>query len=417
MERAFFENNRRRLLETILQQEDSVLVLFSGLPHRRTADENYPFYANRSFVYLTGLEQEDLVYLAWRSGGQIHETLFLPPVDAMHLRWRGRMLRPEQATDASGIADTAARGSFSAALHRLLCGMTRPAVYLDFDPPAQGQPPEPAQAFADTVQKDYPWCSLGSCHNALQRLRTIKQPEELAALRRSLRLTDEGIRAMLHACRPGMFEYQLRAVFEKTLADHGARQPAFDTIVAAGENALVMHYPEQDAQIGDGDMILIDLGAQCGLCGADISRVFPANGRFTPQQKRLHDASLSTITYICQHLQAGMSMRDIDRLGHIHLLEKLRAMGLAETLEQVRDYCWHSISHHLGFDTHDDNDYTMPLAPGMVFTMEVGVYVPQWGEGVRIEDNILMTDRGCENLSTFIPRTVEEIEAVMAEKE
>lgn len=415
MERAFFEGNRQRLLTALDVQGEWVLVLFSGLARRRSADEDYPFFGNRNFAYLTGLEKEDLVYLAWGRDGQHHETLYLPPVDEMRERWMGRMLHPEQVEGQCGIAETADRGRFDADLHRLLCGMAQPTVYADMDPAGEGRPLELGESFAERVRRTYPWCVIRNCHLPLQRLRTVKQPSELEALRQSIAVTDEAIRAMLKACRPGMYEYQLRSVFEKELADRGWREPSFETIVGAGKNALVMHYPEQDCVIQDGDMVLVDLGAQVGLVGADISRVFPANGHFTQRQKQLHDASLSTITYLCEHLKAGMSMRDIERIGAENLVPKLRDMGLLEKPEELRRYCWHNISHHLGFDTHDDNDYAMPIAAGMVFTMEVGIYVPQWGEGVRIEDNILMTEQGCENLSAYIPRTVEEIEAAMAE--
>lgn len=415
MEQKYFADNRRRLWAQ-LPEEDMVFICFSGRGKRRTADEDYPFYANRSFVYLTGLEQEDLVYMAWRQEGAVRETLFLPETDPMYARWMGRMLQPEQIGPISGISDVESRKGFEAAFHRLAENSAGLTVYLDFDPPAEGQDREPAQNFGARIRREWPWCQIRNAHPALRRLRSVKTPAELESLRESIRLTDQGIRAMLRACRPGLYEYQLRAVFEQVLADQGARVPAFDSIVAAGKNTLVMHYPEQDCEIRDGDLILVDVGAQLGLCGADISRVFPANGRFTQRQKALQRASAGVIDQLCLRLRPGMAMKEIDRMTGQLLLEALRPMGLAETLEDVDNYRWHSTSHHLGLDTHDDCDYTLPLAPGMVFTMEVGIYVPQWGEGVRVEDDILMTERGCENLSRQIPREIPEIEALMKEE-
>lgn len=417
MDRAFFEENRNHLLQALPVQDEWVLVLFSGFPRRRSADEDYPFLGNRNFAYLTGFEKDNLIYVAWGKGNERHEMLYLPPVDDIRERWMGRMIHPEQVEPRCGIAEKADRESFETDFHRLVSNMAGPTVFVDMDPAGDGRPAEPGEAFAGDVRRRYPWCRIQNCHRTLQRLRTIKQPQELEELRQSIAVTDRAIRAMLKACHPGMHEYQLRSVFEKELADCGWREPSFETIIGAGRNALIMHYPEQDCIIRDGDMILIDLGAQAGFVGADISRVFPANGKFTERQRLLHDSSLSTITYLCEHLKPGMRMTDIDRIGAENLLPKLRAMGLLENAEELPKYCWHNISHHLGFDTHDDNDYTMPIAAGMVFTMEVGIYVPQWGEGVRIEDNILMTDHGCENLSDCIPRTVEEIESAMADKE
>ncbi len=415
MDRLFFAGNRRRLRQLALWADDHILVMFSGLPKRRSADEDYEFYGNRNFAYMTGLTNADLVYLAWQQKGDWKEILFLPDTDPIYERWMGRMLHADQVEPVSGINETRSRTEFEGFFHRLVGGMCCPTVWLDFDPPSAGQAREPAQQFADTLRHRYPYCRLANCHGLLQQMRTIKQPEEIDCLRRSIDVTKEGIEAMLHACRPGLYEYQLRSVFEKVLADQGFREPAFETIVGAGRNSLVMHYPEQDSVIRDGDMILIDLGAQCGFCGADISRVFPANGHFTPRQRQLHEASISTISYLCDRIRPGMSMRDIDLIGDENLARKLEEMGLLEGGRTVEDYRWHTISHHLGFDTHDDNDYGMPIAPGMVFTMEVGVYVEDWGEGVRIEDIILVTEDGCENLSIHIPREIHEIEAVMAQ--
>ena len=317
MDQSFFIGNRQRLLDTI-PQDEAVVVLFSGLPRRRTADEDYPFYASRSFVYLTGLEKEDLVYLARKKDGKWEETLFLPDTDPMQERWTGRMLHTEQVEPRSGITQTRSRTAFDAAFRRMIAGMACPTLWLDFDLPAANQQPEPAQTFAAAVQQQYPWCRIANCHPALQRLRSVKQPEELEDLRRSIQITHEGIRAMLTACKPGMYEYQLRAEFEKVLADRGVREPAFDTIVGAGKNALVMHYPEQDGKAEDGDLVLIDLGAQWGYCGADISRVFPANGHFTDRQKQMHHASVATIEYLLEHVKPGMPITDVDRLSHEH---------------------------------------------------------------------------------------------------
>ncbi len=415
MDKTFFTGNRRRLLAE-MGEGDFVLLAFSGHAPRRSADEDYAFYANRNFAYLTGITQKNVVYLAWRRGTEQGETLFLPETDAMYERWHGRMMRPDAARTCSGIAQIEPRTALDDRVEELLGTMESPCLWLDIDPPAAEQGPETAQKYAASLREKHPDLEQKDMHPILSRLRTVKQPEEIEQLRRSIDITDAGIREIYRVCRPGMYEYQLRAAFEKVLADEGVREPAFSTIVAAGPSALVMHYPEQDRRIEDGHMVLLDLGAQYGFCGADISRVFPANGTFTDRQKQLHDASLSAIDYLCGAVKPGMAMADIDPMTREFLFPKLRAMGLAETEEDVKKYVWHRTSHHLGFDTHDVNDYTLPICPGMVFTMEVGIYVEDWGEGVRIEDDILITETGCENLSHHIPRTVEDIEALLAQR-
>lgn len=405
MERAYFEGNRRRFWAQL--EGDGVLVLFSGRSYRRSADEDFPFYAHRDFVYFTGLTQKNLIYLGVRRDGKVQETLFLPAVDPMKERWTGRMLRPEQVTDTCGITATADVTDFE---HSFAALMTENLpLLLDIDPPADNQPKEPAQQFAEKWQDK---AEIRDCHHVFVALRMVKQPCEIEALRRAIDLTGQGIQIMWGACYEGLYEYQLRNVFNSVVADR-AQELAFDTIVAAGKNALCLHYPEQDAQVKNGDMVLIDLGAKVDFLCADISRVFPVSGHFTERQKAMHQASLSTITYLCERVKPGMTLRDVERLGDENLQAELGNMGLLTDGKTPRDYRWHAISHHLGLDTHDICDRSAPFVPGMVITMEVGVYVTEWGEGVRIEDDILITETGCENLSAFIPRTVAEIEDLM----
>lgn len=406
MEKAYFEGNRRRFWA---QAGDGMLVLWSGRPYRRSADEDYPFHAHRDFVYFTGLTKENLIYLGIRRDGELKETLFLPTVDPMKERWTGRMLRPEQVTETCGITQTADVGGFEEVFAGLMGEMPGLPLLLDIDPPADYQPKEPAQQFAEKWQDK---AEVRDCHGIFVKLRMVKQPCEIEALRRAIDLTGQGIQIMMGACYEGLYEYQLRNVFDSVVADK-AQELAFDTIVAAGKNALCLHYPEQDAPVKNGDMVLIDLGARTDFLCADISRVFPVSGHFTERQKAMHEASLSTITYLCERVKPGMTLKDVERLGDENLQEKLGAMGLLSEGKTPRDYRWHAISHHLGLDTHDICDRTAAFVPGMVITMEVGVYVPEWGEGVRMEDDILITETGCENLSLAIPRTVEEIEELM----
>lgn len=415
MTKEFYTENRKRFLDALNLTDESGVILFAGLPRRRTADESYPFYASRDFVYLTGLEQEDLVYFARQKNGKLTETIFVPAADPSHERWTGRMLHTEQVEPISGIEVIKERKQFETALREMLYSSVSPALYFDFDPPSRGICDEPAQKLASEIRRDYPFCAVNNCHPFLMRQRAIKRTEELNELAESIRVTGEGIRAMLCAVKPGMYEYQLRGIFEAVLADKGLRTPAFSTIIGAGKNSLVMHYPEQDCRIEDGDIILADLGAQFGHCGADITRMFPANGKFTERQKLLHDMARDNADYLLGILKPGMTFEEAARIGDEELLPKLKALGLAEELKDVRKYRWHSRSHHLGFDVHDDCDYDLPFAAGMVITMEVGLYVEPWGEGVRVEDDFLFTEDGCVNLSAGIPRTTEEIEAIMAE--
>ena len=409
MERAFFEGNRRRFWEAV--EGDGMVAVFSGRPQRRSADEDYPFHANRNFAYLTGLTQENLIYFGFRRDGQTEEILFLPQVDAMRERWRGRMLHPEQVMPMCGISHVESRERFEDFFRDFQQENPSLPLYLDMDPPSPWQALEPAQQWAE-LWKDR--MCVRDCHGILTGLRMVKQPCEIAALRRAIALTDQGIRILIGACYEGIYEYQLKNVFNTVVADQ-ARELAFDTIVAAGKNALCMHYPEQDAPVKNGDMVLLDLGAREDFLCADISRMFPVSGHFTARQRALCQASLDTITFLCASVKPGMTLGDVERLGDQCLEEKLKDMALLTEGRTVKDYRWHAISHHLGWDTHDVCHREAPFVPGVVITMEVGIYVPQWAEGVRIEDDILITQTGCENLSAEIPRSPGEIEALFIE--
>ena len=410
MDRYFFTANRAALMNKI--EGDCVLVSFSGLPKRRSADDDYPFTANRDFVYLTGVEYKDIIYLAVRKNGELSETLYIPPVDALTERWHGRMLHESDVEEISGIKNYKYRNDFMPDLWLALNACSK--LYLDLDPAEPWQDKELPQQFAERIKAERSSVEICDYFPIMQMLRSIKAPEELENLNKAIEITAQGIAQVLKTARPGIYEYNIRAEFEKVLADNGVHTPAFATIVGAGRNSLCLHYNEEDCLVQDGDLVQLDLGAQYGLECADISRVFPANGRFTPQQRSIAKLCADTVDYVCSKARPGMHIKDLNALQDAYLLTPLKALGLAETAEDIKKYRWHSISHHLGMDTHDSCGRDAAILPGSVCTLEVGVYIEEWGFGVRIEDDMLMTESGGVNLSkNLIPRTPDEIEKAM----
>ncbi len=413
MERSFFEKNRRTLYDTL--PEGSLFVCFAGRVLPQSADAEYPYFANRNFAYLTGLdgaEVHDFVLLAGKTDGGVEETIFALPPDPLAERWTGRRLSPQEITERSGVERVLPVERFDAAFHALAMSGRFRTLVLDLWKKSREDPDTEAYRFA--ARAEYPFLRVENCHGQLCAQRTIKAPCEIEAMRRAMTVTRAGIEAMMRASQPGMYEYQYKAVFDHALADRGVLAPAFPSIIAAGENNFCIHYYSYIGQARDGDMVLNDVGAAWdGLC-TDVSRGWPCNGKFSPRQRQLYECAYRTSQHMFSIIRPGMPMADVDRLCHQYCGGLLREIGLLGADEAPEKYMWHGGAHHVGWDVHDQVDMTRPVAAGMVFCVDVGIYVEEWGIGFRLEDNCLVTEDGCENLSAAIPRSVEEIEAFMA---
>lgn len=410
--KAFYEENRRRLLETL--PENSVAVLFAGHAPRQSADAYYPFFANRNFLYLTGMEEEHLIYLAVKRGGTAEEAIYLQQEDPMQERWFGRRIHAADVPERYGFADCRYIESFEDDFDRLAADQSLDRLWLDFDRESLDEQSSEARQFAARAAAAWPWLRLGDLRSRMQTLRTIKQPCEIDAMRRAVPITRAGIEAMMTACRPGMKEYELKAEFDYALARRGVLTPAFPSIICSGQNNFCIHYYDYTGTVADGDMVLNDVGAWQDYECNDVSRTWPANGKFTERQKALYQCIYNTSEHMFYIIKPGMPMRSIDQLAREYCFGQLTKLGIIDDFKDIRKIMWHDGAHHIGFDVHDVIDYSRPTEAGMVFCVDVGVYYEPWGIGFRLEDNCLVTETGCENLTASIPRTVEEIETFMA---
>lgn len=414
MDKEFYLGNRKKLYS--LLTPSSLLVLFSGKLIHKSADACYPFYANRNFVYLTGIEQQESILLAKKGAdGLVTEYLFILPKDAMAERWTGRRLSREEAADISGIADVRSLDIWQTWFHALAVSGKFDHIYLDLHRQNPENQDQQGHIFAKKLQETYPWFSIHNVAPLVHHLRTIKQTCEIEALRRAEEMTKAGILAMMRASKPGMFEYQYKAEFDRALGQFGPKEAGFQSIISAGENNFCIHYEAYTGQAKDGDMILNDVGAQYDNLITDVSRGWPCNGKFTERQKLLYNCALATSDYMFSVIRPGMKMADVDRMIHAYNAQLLVDAGVMDSVEEVGKYMWHGGAHHIGFDVHDAVQTPEIIQPGMVFCVDVGIYHEAWGIGFRLEDNCLVTEDGCENLSADIPRTIEQIEAVMAE--
>ena len=412
MEKSFHQGNRNRLYDGM--KTDSLLVLFSGTELRKTNDEYYPFFTDRNFYYLTGLDSKNFVLLAMKgSDGSVEERIYILPPDPMQERWTGTRIKPQEAEDLSGIRDVRFVDAFSDDFHKLaVCGRYG-NLYLDLFRISPQDIDRPAHRFLREVQKEYPFLQVQNANVLIRSLRTIKQPCEIEAIRKAETITRDGIVAMMKASRPGMYEYQYKAEFDRAIGQYGPQGPGFPSIISAGKNNFCIHYYSYKGQAQDGDMVLNDVGAQYDSLMTDVSRGWPCNGRYSDKQRLLYTCALNTSNHMFEIIRPGMKMADVDATIRRYNAEQLKVAGVLDSVDHIATYMWHGGAHHVGYDVHDAVETPEVIGPGMVFCVDVGIYHEEWGIGFRLEDNCLVTEDGCENLSVITPRTIEEIEDTM----
>ena len=412
MNKDFYAGNRKRLYGRM--KPDSLLVLFSGTEVRKTNDEFYPFYTNRDFLYLTGLDQKELALIAAKdSAGKVTEKVFLLPGDPLAERWTGERIKPDQAAELSGIERIGFSEEFEGELHRLAISGHYQNLYLDLFRASPSDRDEPAHRLLKRAAGDYPYLRIENANALIRALRTIKQPCEIEAVRQAEKITCAGITSMMKASKPGMYEYQYKAVFDYTLGQYGPQGPAFPSIISAGRNNFCIHYYAYKGQALDGDMILNDVGAWHDHMMTDVSRGWPCNGKFSDRQRLLYECALKTSDHMFSVIKPGMAMKDVDGEIRRYNAERLKEAGVLDDGKNIGKYMWHGGAHHVGFDVHDVVETPQTVAPGMIFCVDVGIYHEEWGIGFRLEDNCLVTETGCENLSAATPRTMEAIEDTM----
>ncbi len=392
------------------------MLFFSGEGVRKTADENYPFFTNRNFLYLTGVKQEQSALLLQNKDGIINECLFVLKPDLAREIWTGRRFTDEELTEISGIERIEDINNLNKTLDVLLSSQYVKTLWLCFDALAPERSFDIEREFAKGIRDRYPHIVVKNSYPYVCTMRKIKTPGEIDAICKGMQITEAGIRRMMRVAKPGMKEYELEAEFHAELAAHGQRDTAFPSIIAAGERIFYLHYSQPYGMVSDGELILTDVGAAYDEYCTDISRVFPANGHFSERQAQIYRIAYAANRAIMAQARPGVPFNQTNRICREVSFEGLKALGLLDDFADIGKYVWHGTTHHIGLDTHDVGGYEEPMAENMVFTVDAGIYVREWGIGLRIEDNVLVTANGCKNLSESIPATIEEIENFMAHK-
>jgi Xaa-Pro aminopeptidase len=414
MDNKFHSENRRRLAANMA--DNDAMLFFSGESVRKSADEDFPFFANRNFLYLTGIKQEQSALLLQKKGDLLSERLFVTKPDLEREVWTGRRLTEVEINEISGVEAIEDITNLNQTLDRLLASQHVMNLWLCFDALAPERSFDIERDFAKHVQNKHPHIVIKNSYPLLAAIRKIKAPEEIDAIRKAMRITEAGIRRLMQVAKPGIMEYELESEFNSELASHGQRRTAFPSIIAGGERIFYLHYTTPMSVITENELILSDVGAAYDEYCTDISRVFPANGRFSERQAQLYQVAFAANRAIMEAVRPGVSFQTLNPICKQVSFEGLKALGLLDDFADINKYVWHGAVHHVGLDTHDVGGYDEPITENMVFTVDAGIYVREWGIGLRIEDNVLVTADGCENLSTTIPSTIEEIENLMASR-
>lgn len=433
MTQSEFLRRRQALLAQMAPA--SAALIFSAPEATRSADSEYPYRQNSDFWYFTGFNEPEAVLVLIKSDDtHNHSVLFNRLRDKTAEIWFGRRLGQEAAPEKLGVDRALAFSEIDEQLYQLLNGLD--VVYH-----AQGEYP-----YADTIlftaldklrkgsrQNLTAPASITDWRPIVHEMRLFKSQEEIDVLRRAGEISALAHTRAMQTCRPGMFEYQLEGEILHEFNRHGARFASYNTIVGGGENGCILHYTENESELRDGELVLIDAGCEYRGYAGDITRTFPINGKFTPAQREIYDIVLASLDAALTLFRPGTSIQDVTSDVVRIMIAGLVKLGILKgDVDQLmadnahRAFFMHGLSHWLGLDVHDVGVYgpdrSRTLEPGMVLTVEPGLYIapdadvpPQYrGIGIRIEDDILITENGNENLTASVVKKADEIEALMA---
>jgi Xaa-Pro aminopeptidase len=404
----------------------SVAVFTANEPMPRNGDEFYPFRQQSDFFYLTGINEENAFLLIAPDYPieDLREILFIEPYDEVKATWQGEMLDNAKATELSGVKTVKGSDAFWSFLNDIALSGYADTIFMNsYEYPKYECAVETIQKrFVKQVKERYPMHNYGRTAPILNALRMIKSEDEIAITRQACDITAKAFRRCLETVKPGMNEYEVQAEIEYIFKKNNASGHAYAPIIAAGKNACCLHYCKNQSLLNDGDLILFDIGCELKNYSSDLSRTIPINGKFTERQRDCYNAVLLVMKEITKLYRPGGTINEINETTYKLMEQKMIKLGLF-TAEDVKNqnpdkplykkYLMHGMSHHIGLDVHDSIDKFKPFAPGMILTCEPGLYIREEGIGIRIENDLLITEGEPINLFDGLPTEIEEIEAAM----
>lgn len=404
---------RNRIFNSM--DKDSIAILFAGKGKKVSGDE-FNYEVNRNFYYLTGIDQENSVLVLIKNDVGNSTYLFIDEKDEKIEKWIGYKLTIEEAKQISGVENICLRSTFdgkmvSVADHNkdLL------KFYLDLEPELKIADQQSTIQYKKELETVYqvPVEDIGA---KIYELRMIKSPAEVELIKEAINTTALGLSHVLLELKAGKYEYNMRNVFEHTIADDGNSKLAFNSIVAGGKNAIVLHYPSAKDKLMEGELVLLDVGAAHEYYCGDISRTYPISGRFSDIQRTIYNIVLECNIQTAKFMRPGITLKEANEFAKNFLANECFEKGLIHSKDEIGNVYYHSVSHHLGLDTHDGTDRVSKLVPGNVVTCEPGLYFKDLKIGVRIEDDILITEEGSEVLSSGIIKDIKDIEMALENK-
>jgi Xaa-Pro aminopeptidase len=403
---------------------DGPIVLL-GYTGKEEEAQTYIFAQEENFYYLTGHNEEDAALILLPPEGSkakkddwpgSREILFLPPKDPRKEKWNGLRMAPGDPgiESRTGFALIKATPELRATVERLAKIYPNFYTILPYQKELGGYPHE--RETSDWLKLAAPEATVRDIRNNISDLRDVKSPTELTLLRQAVDLSDDAQLEAMKMMRPGVWEYQIAAKMVETHAMGGSEAEAYAPIVGAGPNSTALHYDKLSRRMEDGDIVVLDVGAQFSGYAADITRTLPASGKFTPRQREIYEIVLGAQEAAIKALKPGMDMcRKGDKSVYKTAYDYINSHGKDQHGKSLGQYFIHGLGHNIGLNVHDPGDTCKPLVPGMVVTVEPGIYIPEENLGVRIEDDVLITENGYELLSRKLPRDPDEIEKIMAE--
>ncbi|MEO6584269.1 MAG: aminopeptidase P family protein [Ferruginibacter sp.] len=417
-----FINNRATFVNNM--EKNAIAIFNSNDELPANGDSLHKFKQNSDLFWLTGIEQEDSMLILFPSNPdpKYREVLVLVRPNELKEKWDGHRLRINEAQIISGIG--------TIVWLDILDGLLQPWIHLcDTIYLNTNENDRKANLlairdyrYAKEMKERYPLHNYRRSAQILKKVRSIKSALEVEVIQKAIDITDNTFRELLQFIRPGVFEYEIEAEIYHSFLKQRSAGPAYGSIIASGDRARTLHYVENNQECKEGELILMDFGAEYGNYCADLTRTVPVSGKFTRRQKTVYNACLHLHLYAASILKPGISIVDYtEKVGdeatvvfqRIGLLKKSEIKNEDPENRAYRKYLYHGISHHLGLDVHDLGTRTEPVKAGMVFTIEPGIYIEEENMGVRIENNFWITKNGNKDLMKNIPITVEEIEALM----
>lgn len=399
-----YRERRLRLLNHMQDHGFSAAVIFNDT---KKSPSGGPDRSGLDFYYLTGIEHEPgAALLLDPDADQYLESLYLPSLDVEDHVWHGERASLGRELELStGFARVRRLGSLPGALaSAILTGESKKAVFLGPVVGYTSPVPNQLQVLRDSTSR-IPGASVGLDREILPAMRQAKDMQEIELTRRAISNTRAGLSEGMKQVKPGMTEFELRTIIETAFHEAGSRRLAFGSIVGSGPNSCVLHYRgEHDHRVmGEGELVLCDVGAEVENYAADITRTFPVSGTFSPRQREVYDVVLRAADEAIAATRPGVTFAELNDIAR----KVIEDAGFTDDLK-------HGLGHFLGLYVHDAGNYHLPLTPGTIITIEPGIYLPDENIGIRIEDDVLVTEGGYEILSRDLPRTADEVEAFMA---